>query len=119
VLAAGGRLALGSDFPVESADPRLGLYAALTRQDLAGQPPGGWRPGERLSREEALAGFTRDAAYALFLDGEVGTLEVGKRADLTVFAADPMTVPAAEIPRVAVDLTVVEGAVAFRREGAW
>ena len=119
VLAAGGCLVLGSDFPVESADPRLGLHAAVTRQDPAGQPPGGWLPGERLSREEALAGFTRDAAYALFLDGEVGTLEVGKRADLTVFAADPMTVPAAEIPRVAVDLTVVEGAVAFRREGAW
>ena len=119
VLAAGGRLALGSDFPVESADPRLGLYAAVTRQDLAGQPPGGWFPDERLTRAEALAGFTRDAAYALFLDGEVGTLEVGKRADLTVFATDPMTVPAADIPRAAVDLTLVEGAVAFRREGAW
>ena len=58
VLNADGRLALGSDFPVESADPRLGLYAAVTRQDLKGQPPGGWLPGERLTREEALAGFT-------------------------------------------------------------
>lgn len=119
VLAAGGRLALGSDFPVESADPRLGLCAAVTRQDRAGNPPGGWLPGERLTREEALAGFTRDAAWALFLDREVGTLEVGKRADLTVFAADPMAVPAAAIPEVAVDLTLVDGAVAFRREGAW
>ena len=44
---------------------------------------------------------------------------MGKRADLTVFASDPMTVPAAEIPRAAVDLTLVDGAVAFRREGAW
>jgi predicted amidohydrolase YtcJ len=118
VLAAGGRLALGSDFPVESADPRLGIYAAVTRQDLAGQPPGGWLPGERLSREEALRGFTLDAAWSLFLEHEVGSLEVGKRADLVVFAADPMTVPAAEIPRAAVDLTLVEGQVVYRRAPA-
>ena len=117
VLAAGGRLALGSDFPVESPDPRLGLYAAVTRQDLAGQPPGGWLPGERLSREEALRGFTLDAAWSLFLDGEVGSLTVGKRADLVVFGRDPMTVPAAEMARVPVDLTLVDGQVVYRREG--
>ncbi|HEX5758514.1 MAG TPA: amidohydrolase [Thermoanaerobaculia bacterium] len=116
VLDAGGRLALGSDFPVEAADPLLGLYAAVTRQDLAGRPADGWLPGERLTREEALRGFTLDAAYSLFLDGEVGSLAVGKRADLVVFAADPMAVPAAEIPRVAVDLVLVDGAVAFARE---
>jgi predicted amidohydrolase YtcJ len=114
VLAAGGRLALGSDFPVESADPRLGLYAAITRQDLAGLPPGGWLPGERLSREEALRGFTLDAAWSLFLEPEIGSLEVGKRADLVVFARDPMTVPVAEIPRAAVDLTLVDGQVVYR-----
>jgi predicted amidohydrolase YtcJ len=118
VLNAGGRLALGSDFPVESADPRLGLFAAVTRQDLTGQPPGGWRPGERLSREEALRGFTLDAAWSLFLDSEVGSLEVGKRADLVVFGSDPMTVPAAELPRVTVDLTLVDGQVVYHRPGA-
>ncbi len=115
VLDADGGLALGSDFPVESADPRLGLYAALTRQDLDGQPAGGWLPGQRLSREEALRGFTLDAAHSLFLDGEIGSLEVGKRADLVVFARDIMTVPAAEIPAVEVDLTLVEGEIAYRR----
>jgi predicted amidohydrolase YtcJ len=115
VLAAGGRLALGSDFPVESADPRLGLYAAVTRQDLAGQPPGGWRPGERLSRAEALRGFTLDAAWSLFLDAEIGSLAVGKRADLVVFGRDPMTVPEAEMARVPVDLTMVEGQLVYER----
>ncbi len=116
VLAAGGRLALGSDFPVESADPRLGLYAAVTRQDLQGNPPGGWMPGERLTREEALRGFTLDAAWSLFLDQEVGSLEIGKRADLTVFAHDPMTVPEIEIPRAAIDYTLVDGKVVFERK---
>ena len=118
VLNDGGRLALGSDFPVESADPRLGLYAAVTRQDLQGKPAGGWLPGERLTREEALRGFTLDAAWSLFLDKEVGSLEVGKRADLTVFAQDIMTVPEAEIPQVAVDMTLVDGAVVYQREEA-
>ncbi len=115
VLDAGGRLALGSDFPVESPDPRLGLYAAVTRQDLQGRPAGGWLPGERLTREEALRGFTLDAAWSLFLEKEVGSLEVGKRADLVVFARDPMTVPEAEIPKVEVDYTVVDGAVVHER----
>ncbi|HEX4959218.1 MAG TPA: amidohydrolase [Thermoanaerobaculia bacterium] len=115
VLDAGGRLALGSDFPVESADPRLGLYAAVTRQDLQGNPPGGWLPGERLTREEALRGFTLDAAWSLFLDQETGSLAVGKRADLTVFGRDPMTVPEREIPQAAVDFTIVGGRVVYER----
>jgi predicted amidohydrolase YtcJ len=118
VLSAGGRLALGSDFPVESADPRLGLYAAVTRQDLEGFPAGGWQPAERLTREEALRGFTLDAAYSLFLEDEVGSLEVGKRADLVVFERDILRVPAPEIPTVAIDWTLVDGQVAFQREGA-
>ena len=115
VLNAGGKLALGSDFPVESADPRLGLYAAVTRQDLQGQPPGGWLPGEWLTREEALRGFTLDAAWSLFLDREVGSLEAGKRADVVVFGRDPMAVPEAEIPRAEIDYTLVDGQVVYER----
>lgn len=115
VLSTGGRLALGSDFPVESADPRLGLYAAVTRQDPDGKPQGGWRPGEKLTREEALRGFTLDAAWSLFLEKEVGSLEVGKRADLVVFAQDPMTVPEAEIPKAGIDYTLVNGQVVYER----
>jgi predicted amidohydrolase YtcJ len=114
-LAAGGRLALGSDFPVESADPRLGLYAAVTRQDAGGSPEGGWLPGERLSREEALRGFTLDAAWSLFLDEEIGSVEPGTRADLVVWGSDPMTVPAAEIPNATVDYTLVDGEIVHDR----
>jgi hypothetical protein len=116
VLDAGGRLALGSDFPVESDDPRLGLYAAVTRQDLSGQPAGGWLPGERLTRAEALRGFTLDAAWSLFLEKDVGSLEVGKRADLVVFGRDPMTVPALEIPKAEIDYTLVDGKIVYERE---
>ena len=61
-------LAFGSDFPVESPNPFPGLTAAISRQDMNGQPPGGWRPEERVSFEQALAGFTRGAAYAGFAE---------------------------------------------------
>jgi predicted amidohydrolase YtcJ len=71
-----------------------------------------------LTREEALRGFTLDAAYSLGLDRDLGSLEVGKRADFTVFAADIMTVPEIEIPRTAVDFTIVGGRVAYDRAKA-
>lgn len=112
-LQAGGRLALGSDFPVESVEPLLGFYAAVSRQDRNGRPAGGWFPTERLTRHEALSGFTLDAARSLFLDTEVGTLELGKRADLVVFDRDPMTVPMIEIPTIRPILTLVDGRVVY------
>jgi hypothetical protein len=116
MIEAGARLALGSDFPVERVDPLLGFHAAVTRQDLEGNPPGGWLPGQRLTREEALRGFTLDAAWALFLEAETGSLEVGKRADLVVFDSDPMTVPAERIPSVRVDYAFVGGNPVYERD---
>jgi len=117
MVEAGATLALGSDFPVERVDPLLGFHAAITRQDRQGEPPGGWLPEQRLTREEALRGFTLDAAWSLFLDGEVGSLEPGKRADLAVFDGDPMTVPAERIPELDVVYTFVDGELAYRRDG--
>jgi len=117
MLDAGGRLTLGSDFPVELVDPRLGLYSAVSRQDREGQPDGGWYPEELLSGEEALRGFTLDAAYSLFLEDEVGSLEVGKRADLVVFEDDIVAAEAARIPEISVDYTLVDGQIVFAREG--
>ena len=67
---SGAPLAFGSDFPVESPNPFPGLAAAISRQDMNGQPPGGWLPEERVSFEQALAGFTRGAAYAGFAEGQ-------------------------------------------------
>ena len=58
-----------------------------------GQPPGGWLPDQRVSRIQALAGFTRGAAYAAFMENEVGTLKAGMRADFVILDGDVMTVP--------------------------
>jgi predicted amidohydrolase YtcJ len=110
---AGARLAGGSDFPVESENPLLGFYAAVTRQDTSGNPPGGWRSSETLTRREALSLFTSDAAYAAFEEEVRGTIAPGLAGDLTVFAQDPMTRPEKDLPGVPVVLTVVGGRVAF------
>jgi predicted amidohydrolase YtcJ len=106
-------LALGSDFPVESADPRLGLYAAVTRQDLAGYPPGGWLPDQKLTPAEALQGFTTGAAWAGFMESEVGRLQPGLRADFVLLDADPLSVPAERLPKIGVISTWVDGVPVF------
>ena len=106
---SGARLALGSDFPVELVDPRLGLYAATTRTDAQGLPKGGWHPEDRLTAYEALRGFTLDAAYAGFAEAEVGSLAPGKRADFVVLAQDPLAVPPASLRDLDVLSTWVDG----------
>jgi len=108
-LHSGAHLALGSDFPVESPDPRLGLYAAVTRQDRDGQPPGGWLPDQRLSAAEALRGFTSDAAYAGFDEKQVGRLAPGMRADFVILAEDPLAVPASRLDELRIESTWVDG----------
>ena len=107
----GARLAGGSDFPVESENPLLGFYAAITRQDVRGQPTGGWRGSEKLTRREALALFTSDAAWAAFEEASRGKIAPGFAADLTVFRSDPMTAPEREIPGIPTVMTIVNGRV--------
>ena len=111
VLNAGGRLALGSDFPVEQVNPFLGIHAAVTRQDQKGWPAGGWYPGERLTLAEAIRGFTLDAAYAAFEEGSRGTIEPGKLADLTIVEGDLVATPPAELFKAKVRYTVVGGEI--------
>lgn len=113
-LAAGVPLALGSDFPVEQVDPRLGLYAAVSRQDLAGQPPGGWLPEQRLSAAEALRGFTRDAAWAGFAEHSVGTLKAGYRADFVLLDGDPLSIAPRAIANLRILSTWLDGAAVYR-----
>lgn len=115
LLEQGALLTFGSDFPVELVDPMLGIRAAVSRQDADGWPRGGWQPQQRLSRAEALRAFTRDAARAAFMEHEVGSLEVGKRADFIVLDRDLMQVDAAELADVRVLQTWVDGALVFER----
>jgi len=114
--AAGIPVAFGTDWFVEPLDPRLGLYAAVTRELPAGGPPGGWFPEEKITLEDALDLYTRGSAYAEFAEAEKGTLEVGRLADVAVFARDLFGVAPREILAVPVDLTIVGGRIVFTRD---
>ena len=106
-------LAFGSDFPVEDANPMLGFYAAITRQDSAGNPSGGWTPRQRVTREEALASFTRHAAFAAHAETLTGSIEAGKLADLLVLSKDIMRVPPKDILTATVRMTIVGGQIIY------
>ena len=109
ILGLGGRLAFGSDAPVESPDPFAGLAAAVTRMDAAGEPFGGWRAQDRVNREQALAGFTSEAAYAGFAEGRFGRLLPGERADFVLIDRDPMLASPGELRATKVLETWVGG----------
>jgi predicted amidohydrolase YtcJ len=116
VLNAGGRLALGSDFPVEDVNPFFGIYAAVTRQDQKGWPEGGWHPTEKLTLAEAIRGFTSDAAYAAFEESSRGTIEVGKLADLTIVEGDLLAAPVSELYKTKVRYTIVGGEIVYQAQ---
>lgn len=111
---AGAVIAGGSDFPVESHNPFLGIYAAVTRQNLDGEPAGGWNPRESMSRMEAIRSMTIDAAYASFHETSRGSLSPGKFADLVVLDRDVLTCRASEIPSTRVLMTMVGGEFVFK-----
>jgi predicted amidohydrolase YtcJ len=115
MLKAGAVVVGGSDAPVERGDPLIEFYAAVARKDLKGFSAPDWHPEETLSRAQALKLFTSSAAYARFAEDELGTIEVGKRADLTAFSVDLMKAPEAEIPKGRAVLTVVDGKVVYRK----
>ena len=114
VLRAGVPLAFGSDFPVEEPDPRAGLVAAEERTPAGGPP---FTPEERITRAEALAAFTKGAAFASFEDGRRGTIREGMDADLTVFAGDVLGCSAAELRSLPVTHTIVGGRIAWEAQG--
>lgn len=109
LLNISGKVALGTDFPVEQVNPFLTFYAAVARQDVKGFPEGGFQKENALSREEALKGMTIWAAYANFEAEEKGSIEVGKWADFIVIDKDMMTIPIEEVPNLKVEQTFVAG----------
>ena len=109
LLNHAGKVALGTDFPIENVNPFLTFYAAVARQDLENYPEGGFNPDEKLSREETLKGMTIWAAYANFEDKEKGSLEPGKFADFILVDQDPMEVELNKIPATKVLSTYIGG----------
>jgi predicted amidohydrolase YtcJ len=115
LVAAGAALAHGSDFPVEHPDPLLGFYAAITRQDTSGQPPGGWAPDQRLTRTEALRAMTLGAAFAAHAERDLGSIEQGKLADFVVLSRDIMQVAPRDVLSTVIVRTVVGGRTVYER----
>ena len=109
LLETGARIANGSDFPVEHPNPFYGLHASVTRQDQRNEPPGGWYAEENMSLVEALASFTIDAAYAGHQEGELGSLEPGKKADFIILDRDIFVVSPTELWQTQVYETWVNG----------
>ena len=116
IKASGAQLALGSDFPVEPPEPMFGLHAAVTRQSRDGLPAGGWRPWEKLSLTDALAGFTLWAARAGHAETKVGTLEPGKWADFITLERDPFTAAETDLWKIKVTATWLAGKQVFKRK---
>jgi predicted amidohydrolase YtcJ len=104
----------GSDFPVESHDPLLGIYAAVTRQDTSGWPAKGWFQEQRMTLEEAIKGFTIWSAYAAFQEDQLGSIEPGKLADFTVLDRNILDGPYSDILKARVTHTIISGKIVYQ-----
>src|SRR5262249_21107106 len=115
---SGAVLSFGTDWPGTSAseypiNPMLGLYAAVTRQSLTGEPPGGWFPEQRLSIQDAIRAYTYNSAYANFEEKIKGSIEAGKAADLVVLTKNLLSIPARELLDTRVVYTIVAGRIVY------
>src|SRR5690606_4848666 len=110
-----GKLALGSDFPVEHFNPLYGFHAAVARVDKTGLPKGGFQIENAISREDALRGMTIWAAFSCFQEKKRGSIERGKDADFVIMEKDIMTAPAEELRDIKTWRTVIGGETVFSR----
>ena len=110
-----GKIALGTDFPVEKVNPLLTFYSAVARKDIEGNPSEGFLKENALTRTEALKGMTIWAAYSNFEDSFKGSIEIGKFADFVILTNDIMKVPEEEITNVDVVATIVNGSIVFQK----
>uniref|UniRef100_UPI004048DCF8 amidohydrolase n=1 Tax=Polaribacter sp. TaxID=1920175 RepID=UPI004048DCF8 len=108
-----GKVALGTDFPVENVSPFLTFYASVVRKDLNNYPENGFQMEDALTREETLKGMTLWAAYSNFEENEKGSIEVGKFADFIMLDKDLMKIKGSEIPNTKVLATYVSGAKVY------
>ena len=116
LIDSGSIIAGGSDAPVEVGAPLIEFYAAVHRKDLKGYANEDWYDDQKVTRQEALKMFTIWPAYAAFEEERLGTIEVGKAADFTVFDKDIMTVPAKDILDAKTVMTMVNGDIVYKAE---
>jgi predicted amidohydrolase YtcJ len=114
-LDQGSKIACGSDFPIESPNPFEGIHAAVTRQNNAGVPVGGWYKNQAMTLTEAFRCFTLDAAYAAHQENVIGSLEPGKWADFVLIDRDIFRVPAEQIGKTSVLQTWMGGRRVYKK----
>ena len=115
IAKAGGRLSFGSDWPVVSIDPRVGLQVAVNRLSPKGEPAGGWLPEQKLPLKAAIDGYTSGAAYASFDEQRKGTLARGMLADIVILSTDIFATPPQRVLDAKVDVTIFDGKVVYNR----
>ena len=116
LLKTGAKVINGTDVPVEPISPLASFYASVTRMTLKGEPEGGYEPEEKMTREQALRSYTLDAAYGAFEEKFKGSIVPGKLADFTVFSQDIMKVPASDLLKTEVVMTVMGGKKVFEKK---
>ncbi|MEM9384527.1 MAG: amidohydrolase family protein [Pseudomonadota bacterium] len=117
LIEGGAKIAAGSDFPVEPANPFFGLHAAVTRRSRDGRPAAGWIVEEAMTRTEALCAFTSEGAFAAHAEDRQGRLDRGYWADFILIDADPLEIPSQEIWKIGVGATWVSGKPIYEASG--
>jgi len=113
LLKSGARIVNGTDAPVEPLNPIPSFYASVSRKTLKGEPEGGFEPGEKMTRAQALRSYTLDAAFGAFQEQVLGSIEPGKFADFTIFSQDIMSVEEDRLLKTEVVMTIINGKVVF------
>ena len=114
LLDVNTKLVFGSDWPVAPASPILGMYAAVTRKTLDGLNPYGWVPEQKISIEQSLYAYTKDAAYSSYDEDNLGSLDIGKLADFVILSDDLTKINSDKIKDVKVLSTYVGGKQVYK-----
>jgi len=112
----GAVTSFGTDSPVESFNPFLNIYSAVTRRDLSGQPETTYLPEERFSVLDALKAYTVNSAYSSFEEDKKGSLEIGKFADFIILSDDIFNIDPMSIKDLSVEMTIINGEIKYRKD---
>lgn len=116
LFESGAVLAFGSDWTVAPINPLTGIYAAVTRRTLDGKNPDGWFPEQKIALEEAIKGYTLNAAYAEFSEHLKGSLEEGKLADVVILDQNLFDISPEKILETKVLMTVLDGEIVHKNQ---